>query len=234
MEQGASGLADRHADELTVALRIGHRGAAGYERENTLRSFLRAIDLGVDYIETDLRRTSDDVIVLNHDPWIKGKDDIRREVKSSSLAELRAEFEGIAALDDVLSIARGRTGLMLEIKVVGISEKTIEQVDRSGFDGLVIYASFHHPELLKIRELRPKSKTLALLHGGLVNPIQFAKDARTTHAGLNVEFATEERVTALQRAGLQVFVYTVNELSDIEAMKSVGVDGIISDYPDRL
>jgi glycerophosphoryl diester phosphodiesterase len=228
VEDGAAGLA------VTMPLRIGHRGAAGHERENTLRSFSRAIELGVDYIETDLRRTADGVIVLSHDPWIQGSGVKRLEVKSSTLAQLRAESDVVATLDEVLDIARGRTGLMLEIKVEGIGAATVDQVVHSGFSGPLIYASFHHLELLAIHELRPDARTLALIHGGPVNPTQFARDARATHAGINIEFATEERVTALGRAGFQVFVYTVDEPSDIAAMKLVGVDGIISDYPDRL
>jgi glycerophosphoryl diester phosphodiesterase len=234
MADGASRVASSNTGELTMPLRIGHRGAAGYERENTLDSFRRAIDLGVNYIETDLRLTADGVIILNHDPWIKGDDGHRKEVKSSTLAELPGGLDVIATLADVLDVARGRTGLMLEIKVEGIASRTIEQVERAGFDGPLIYASFHHSELLVFRELRPRAQTLALLHAGPVNPTQFAEDARATHAGLNVEFATEERVAALHRAGFQVFVYSVDEPSDIAAMKMVGVDGIISDYPDRL
>jgi glycerophosphoryl diester phosphodiesterase len=217
-----------------MPLRIGHRGAAGYEQENTLKSFRRAIEIGVDYIETDLRQTADGVIVLNHDPWIKDSRGNRCEVKSSTLAALRSDSEVIATLDDVLDVARGATGLMLEIKVEGIAAATVEQVARSGFSGPLIYASFHHPELLAIRALLPEARTLALIHGGPVNRTEFAEDARATHAGINIEFAAEERVTALHRAGLQVFVYTVDEPSEIAAMKRIGVDGIISDYPDRL
>lgn len=208
-----------------MPLRIGHRGAAGHEPENTLASFRRAIELGVDLIETDLRRTADGVIVLVHDPWLDG-----REVTATPFAALGP----VATLDDLLEVANGKTGLMLEIKVAGIAAATVEQVERSGFEGPLIYASFHHPELLVIRELRPEAQTLALIHGGTVNPTQFALDARATHAGLNFEFATAERVDALHRAGLQVFVYTVDQPSDIAAMKAAGVDGIISDYPDRL
>jgi glycerophosphoryl diester phosphodiesterase len=218
-------------------LRIGHRGAAGYERENTLRSFRRALDLGVDLIETDLRLTADGALVLSHDPRMDVAG-THREVRTATLAELRrspgSEEEGIATLNDLLGVAAGRSGLMLELKVEGIAEQTVEAVTAASFPGPLIYASFHHGELLTIRRLRPEAKTLALIHAGPVDKVQFALDARASHAGINIDFATVEFVSALHQAKLAVFVYTVDEPDEIAAMKALGVDGIISDYPDRL
>jgi glycerophosphoryl diester phosphodiesterase len=208
-----------------MPLRIGHRGAAGHERENTTRSFLRALDLGVDLIETDLRETADGAIVLYHDTWI---------VRTSTLAALRAIDEEMATLEDLLAVANGRCGLMLELKVTGIAERTIAAVAAAGFTGPVIYASFHHDELLTIRRLQPDAKTLALIQAEPVDKTRFAIDAQATHAGINIEFATAAFVSALQKSGLRVFVYTVNEPEDIAAMKALGVDGIVSDYPDRV
>ena len=214
-----------------MPLRIGHRGAAGHERENTVPSFLRALDIGVDMIETDLRSTADGAIVLSHDPWV----DIagtHYQVSASTLAELQdAE---LATLEDLLEVTKGRCGLMLEIKVTGLAERTIATVAAAGFTDPVIYASFHHDELLAIRHLQPDAKTLALIHGQPVDKTQFAIDAQATHAGINIEFANAELVSALQSSGHEVFVYTVDEPEDIAAMKALKVDGIISDYPDRL
>jgi len=208
-----------------MLLRIGHRGAAGHERENTTRSFLRAIDLSVDLIETDLRETADGAIVLYHDASI---------VRTSTLAALRAIDDEMATLEDLLTAANGRCGLMLELKVTGLAERTIAAVAAAGFSGPVIYASFHHDELLAIRRLQPNAKTLALIHAEPVDKTRFAIDAQATHAGINLEFANAEFVSALQKSGLQVFVYTVNEPEDIAAMKALRVDGIVSDYPDRV
>ncbi len=208
-----------------MPLRIGHRGAAGHERENTTRSFLRALDLGVDLIETDLRETADGAIVLYHDAWI---------VRTSTLAALRAIDDEMATLHDLLAVANGRCGLMLELKVTGLAERTIAAVAAAGFSGSLIYASFHHDELLAIRRLQPDAKTLALIHAAPVDRTRFAIDAQATHAGINIEFATAAFVSALHSSGLQVFVYTVNEPEDIAAMRALRVDGIVSDYPDRV
>ena len=211
-------------------LRIGHRGAAGHEIENTVRSFVRAIEMGVDMIETDLRLTVDGAVVLVHDAWIVDTAGVFRQVRSLT----RAELGDVATLDDLLAVANGRCGLMLEMKVTGLAEPTIAAVAASGFCGPLVYASFHHDELLAVRRLQPDAATLALIHGAPVNKAQFVIDAQATHAGIQVEFAEPELVSALQQNGRKVFVYTVNQDEDITAMKALGVDGIISDYPDRL
>jgi glycerophosphoryl diester phosphodiesterase len=212
-----------------MPLRIGHRGAAGHERENTTRSFLRALDLGVDLIETDLRETADGAIVLCHDAWMAS-----HPVRASTLADLRAMDDEMATLEDLLAVANGRCGLMLELKVTGLAGRTLAAVAAAGFTGPVIYASFHHQELLAIRRLEPDAQTLALIHAAPVDESRFAIDAQATHAGINIEFATAAFVSALQSSGLRVFVYTVNEPADITAMKALRVDGIVSDYPERL
>ena len=216
-------------------LRIGHRGAAGHERENTVRSFLRAIEIGVDMIETDLRSTADGAIVLLHDAWID-IEGVQRPVHGSTLADLRKAANGdeLATLEDLLAAANGRCGLMLEMKATGLAARVIAAVADAGFARPVIYASFHHDELLAVRRLQPDAQTLALIHGAPVDKARFAIDAQTTHAGINIEFATAEYVSALQRSGPQVFVYTVNEPEEIAAMKALQVEGIVSDYPDRL
>ncbi len=210
-----------------MPLRIGHRGAAGHVRENTARSFLRALDLGVDLIETDLRHTADGAIVLCHDAWIGG-----HPVHGTTLAGLRAMDDEMATLEELLAITNGRCGLMLEIKVTGLAAQTIAAA--SGFPGPLVYASFHHDELLAVRRLQPNAQTLALIHAAPVDKARFAIDAQATHAGIQIEFASEAFVSELWNSGLQVFVYTVNEPADIAAMKELGVQGIISDYPDRL
>lgn len=210
-----------------MPLRIGHRGAAGHARENTKRSLLRALDLGVDLIEIDLRHTADGAIVLCHDAWFAG-----HQVHELTLAELRRIDGEMATLEELLAITNGRCGLMLEMKVTGLAEQTMAAA--SGFLGPLIYASFHHDELLAVRRLQPDAQTLALIHAAPVDRARFAIDAQATHAGIQIEFANEAFVSELWNSGLQVFVYTVNEPADIAAMKALGVEGIISDYPDRL
>ena len=104
----------------------------------------------------------------------------------------------------------------------------------SAFVQPVIYASFLHAEMLAIKRLASGAHTMALLDGMPVRPTAFARDAEVTHVGLGLDCVSGEFVGVLQREGLRVFVYTVNEPSDIAWVRSLGVEGIVSDFPERI
>src|SRR5258708_6988397 len=157
------------------------------------------------------------------------------KVSDMKLSELRKlavkEDERIPTLEQILSSANGRTGLVLEVISPEAGKETHDLVVKNRFQGPVIYASFLHSELLDIRDADAGAKTLALLEGVPVRPTAFAEDARATHVGLAVDSITEPFVQALHSAGLAVFVYTVNHPWDIAWTKSMRVEGIISDFP---
>ncbi len=219
-------------------LRIGHRGAAGHAPENTLASIRTAIGFGVDLVEVDLQRSRDGQVVIIHDETLDRTTNGKGRVNKKSLAELQAldagKGEHIPTLEELLTLAEGRVGLMLEIKVAGIAELTARIVRQSRFSGPLVYASFLHKELPAVRTADPTAATLALFGRLPKDPVAVATRAGASHVGLRFTMATAQRIAALHRAGLQVFVYTVNAPRDIQAMRRLGVDGIISDYPDRL
>jgi glycerophosphoryl diester phosphodiesterase len=156
-----------------------------------------------------------------------------------TLAELQrfdaGKGEQIPTLEDALRTATGRIGLMLEVKAQGIGEQVFTTVGRSRFTGTTIYASFVTDDILGIKHIEPQAKTMQLLARRLPNqPVPFVKAARASHVGLRHNTVTRPLVDAFHRAAIQVFVYTVNDPSDIRTIRSFGVDGIISDFPDRL
>jgi glycerophosphoryl diester phosphodiesterase len=228
---------ERHRSEK-VTLRIGHRGAAGHAPENTLASIRTAIALGVDLVELDVQRTADDELVIMHDKRVDRTTGGRGYVSQMKLDELRRLDAGggerIPTVHEVLEAARGRTGLMLEIVSPGIGDELHAMVSRSGFGGAVIYASFLHSEVAAIRRIDSNAQTLALIEAVPVDATAFARDARVTHVGLSVDSVTPDFVQALQSDGFKVFVYTVNDRRDIDWLKSLRVDGLISDFPERL
>lgn len=219
-------------------LRIGHRGAAGHAPENTLASVRKAIEFGVDLVEVDVRRSRDGHLVLMHDETVDRTTNGKGKVATRSLADLQAldagKGERIPTLEELLELAEGRVGLMLEIKEAGIADLTVKLVRKTGFTGTVVYASFLHKELPAVRKADSEAATLALFGRRPKDPVAAAARVGVSHVGLRFTTATAQRVSALHRAGLQVFVYTVNEPRDIQAMRRLGVDGIISDFPDRL
>lgn len=219
-------------------LKIGHRGAAGHVPENTLAGIQRAIDWRLDCVELDVVASRDGRLVIFHDRRLERMTDGRGWVSQTAFDDLRKlTVRGghqIPTLEEALDLAGGRIGLMLELKAAGLAQELVEAVRRHGFPGPLIYASFFHPDLVQVRCLEPQAKTLALIVGNLVQPAAFALEAQATHVGAAFDFLTQSAVDAAHAAGLQVFAFTVNDPADIQSITSLGVDGMISDFPDRL
>ncbi len=220
------------------ALRIGHRGACGHEPENTLASIARAIALGCAFTEVDVRRTADGALVLLHDERVDRTTNGQGLVAEMTLADIRKLDAGggqvIPTLEEALATAGGRIGLILELKTEGLAYDLCAIVRASGFAGPVIYASFLHEELQHVRRADPDSKSLVLFKRLPKDPAADAVRLQATHVGLRFDTATRPLVKALHKARLTVFVYTVNKPADIQRMRGLGVDGLISNYPDRL
>lgn len=223
--------------EVTM-LRIGHRGAAGHAPENTVAAIRKGIELAADLVEVDVRRTRDGELVVMHDKRVDRTTNGTGDVARMTLPELRRLDAGggerIPTVAEVLEAADGRTGLMLEMKSQDIANQLYALVRETRFRGPVLYASFLHAELLSIRRADGEAQTLALLEAVPVQAAAFAKDARASHVGLGVGTLTPEFVRALQLDGLKVFVYTVNDPRDIGWVTSLNVDGVISDFPERI
>lgn len=217
---------------------IGHRGAAGHAPENTLAAIRKGIDLGVDFVEIDVRRTADGVLVALHDETVNRTTNGKGRVDRMSLRDVKrfnaGNGEHIPTVGEVLEAARGRVGLMLELKVVGVAQTTTAAVQEAGFKEPVIYASFLHNELSEVRSIDPEA-TLMVLFGRLPRaPIARAMEYGPSHVGLRHDTATRRLVDAFHEENLLVFVYTVDRPGDIQHALSIGVDGVISNWPERV
>jgi glycerophosphoryl diester phosphodiesterase len=207
-------------------LRIGHRGAPGHAPENTLASIEKAIEFGVDVVEIDVRRSLDGYLMIMHDARVD-----RTTGRRGYVHELtRGQMSGVPTLADVIRTVNGRAAIMVELKVRGIVEETLGAVGSHP----VYLASYLHSEMLRVRELAPKMKTIALVDGVPVSPIAFALEAKATHAGFGFDSLEPAVIEMAHAAGLQVFTWTVDDPRDIAQAASLGVDGLISNYPDRL
>lgn len=220
-------------------LRIGHRGASGHAPGNTLLSIETALRLGVDAVEIDIQRTCDGHLIVLHDRMLHPSTTGHGPVESASLDQIRSlrtvrGGQAIPTLDEVLACVSGRAGLMIELKIPGIAAQTLKMVRKANFPGAVYYASFLHEELLAIRALDAGAATIALLEGIPVNMTAFALDAQATHAGLSIHSLSRRFVDELHQSGIRVFTWTVDQPDQIAFAKSCGVDGLISNFPDRL
>ncbi|MGH7230912.1 MAG: glycerophosphodiester phosphodiesterase [Nitrospiraceae bacterium] len=219
-------------------LRIGHRGAAGHAPENTLAAIHKAIALRCDLVEVDVRRTRDERLILLHDEWVDRTTNGKGPIAQMSLKSVRQLNAGggerIPMLEEALQTANHRIGLILELKTTDMGQETIALVRRSRFRGPLLYASFLAEDMRIVRAAEPQAATMTLLDDLPHDPVAQVLNSKATHAGLRFDTATTPLVEALHAAGVQVFVYTVNAHADIRRVRSLGVDGIISDFPDRI
>jgi glycerophosphoryl diester phosphodiesterase len=219
-------------------LRIGHRGAAGHAPENTLAAVRQGIDLGVDFVEIDVRRTADGVLVALHDATVNRTTNGKGRVDALSLGEVRGldagNGERIPMVEEVLQMAGGRTGLMLELKVAGLAHLTVQAVQKAQVDTPVIYASFLHKELTHVRAVETEAGLMVLFDRLPRAPVAYAMQYHPGYVGLRHDRATGRLVDAFHRENVLVWVYTANSLADIRRAISIGVDGVISNFPDRI
>lgn len=223
-------------------LRIGHRGAAGHAPENTLASFEKAIELEVDMIELDVQRCKSGELVVFHDYKLKRMAGKRGYVSDLSLAELKKlDIQGqqIPTLEEALDLIDGRVQVNVELKGTQTAEQTNEILER--YIGMpnwtadhFLVSSFNHYELRHFSELNPEVRTGALVLGILIGYAKFAKavDAYSVNAG--AEFINKRYVDDAHKRGLKIFTWTVNDQDEIDQMKELGVDGIFSNYPERI
>lgn len=223
--------------------RVGHRGAAGYVSENTLRSFEKAVELGCDAVECDVRLTRDHIPVVIHDATVNRMTGGVGEIRRMTLAQLREFRIGeqiIPTLEEVCALAKDRMRVILELKEKHMVRPLLRVVQRCGMTQDVVFSSFAHEELVGLR-LRDHTATIALLFSVLTRkffrvPFIVGKakvyGAREVHVDRRI--LSESLVRHAHDAHVRVTAWTANDPKEISRLKSLGVDGIISDYPDRI
>ena len=224
-------------------LKIGHRGARGYEPENTLIGFQKAVALDVDQIELDIHSSVDGEIMVIHDETIDRTTNGNGYVNSFTRLELQQfQIEGqqyIPTLIEVLNLIDRKCSINIEIKsnglankLVGIIEQYVTEKQWKYSDFIV--SSFEWDNLEKIRLLNPSIPIAVLTETSIEDALAFAKKIKAQAINPDFQLLSTENVSHVQQAGFQVFPWTVNEIEDIKRIQSYKVDGIISDFPDRL
>lgn len=224
-------------------LKIGHRGAMGYAPENTLLSVEAAIKCGADIIEIDVQQCASGEMVVFHDRKVDRTTNGTGFVKQLTLPQLRALDAGsgqhIPTLEETLALINRRCRVNIEIKdhrLVEPIHQLIEQYVRHSqwqYDDFLI-SSFNQYTLRAFTKLNPRLPKGALILGISLGYAEFAKKVSATSVHPSSEFITEDFVHDAHHRGLKVYVWTVNDPDEIAEMKALNVDGIISDYPDRL
>jgi glycerophosphoryl diester phosphodiesterase len=218
---------------------LGHRGCAGIEPENTMRAFKRAMDLGVDFIELDVRKSRDKKLVVIHDDKVDRTTNGNGYVRDLTLEGMRkldaGKGEKIPSLEEAIDLLKeGKQRIAIEIKEPDTLDGIVKIVMEEGLSNKVIIVSFWHNVLKRIKEIEPELKTGAIFVGRPVDTVSIAKAAQSELLCLKHKFIDEEVVVECHENDIGVNAWVVNEIEDIERMKELGVDIISSDYPDRV
>jgi len=222
---------------------IAHRGASAFARENTIESFQKAIEMGADMIEFDVRRTKDHVLVAHHDELMEGK-----PIKDLAYEEIRKMARDqrfpLATLEEVLQCTKEKIKLDVELKEEGYEKQCVELLLKYFNKDQFIITSFHDSCVKRIKEdypdlkvglilgiSRPKFPTFTLLSE--LFPMRRCKKAGADFLVPNWELLKFGFLERMKRENIPVFIWTVNDEEMIRKfLRDERVDGIITDQPD--
>ncbi|HSY16684.1 MAG TPA: glycerophosphodiester phosphodiesterase family protein [Candidatus Acidoferrales bacterium] len=221
---------------------FGHRGAGGHEPENTVRSVRRALELGAEGVEVDVHFVDGQLVVI-HDDTLDRTTNGHGRVAIKSFEYLRSLDAGlgerIPTLAEIFDAVDRRAVINVELKgphtAAPVAALIGDYVDRRGWsiDDFLV-SSFDHARLGEIKRLRPEIRTGALIEKVPRGLAQFAEVLGAWSVHASKRCVTPELVADAHHRGLKVFVYTVNEPEEIARMRALGVDGVFSDFPDRV
>ena len=248
------------AEEPTVGERkqvsnVAHRGATAYSPENTIAAFDLAVDMKADYIEIDVQRSKDGELVLIHDTTVDRTTDGTGKVGDLTLEQLRSldagswkgeQFAGepIPTFEEILDLYRGKVGILIELKAPelypGIEEQVAAALIERNLDKpqneKIIIQSFNFESIKKMDQLLPQVPIGVLTSNRADTTLEALKEFSTYADWFNPSYGivTEELVNQVHSLGMQIGSWTVRSQEAADFLFEMGVDAIISDYPDYV
>jgi glycerophosphoryl diester phosphodiesterase len=226
---------------------VAHRGASGYAPENTLSAMKKAIEMKSYMSELDVQETADGEIILLHDKSLKRTTGVDKNIWEMNYADLKgldvgswysADYknEPIPTLQEVISLVKGKMKLNIELKAnkheKKLAERSLKIVEDNNFLDQVVFTSFKFDEIRKIREINKDAK-VGYIFGQLPEDVDvFTEDIHLL--SVNYKTVDENFMKMAKASGKEVAVWTVNKKEDMERMIKLGVNEIITNYPDRL
>jgi len=220
---------------------IGHRGAAGLAPENTMKAMKAGYEADADMLEVDVRMTKDGRIVAMHDARLARTHHHREAVSGLTYDQFQTltKDSPVPLLETILDKYFGRILLNIEVKSRDCGEAVLELLKvhyikkTSDWDNVII-SSFKGTELGSIRKLAPHAN-LTLLHNE--NPflfIAYQRKLKLTAVGFHRLYLNPLALAIAKRAGLFIYVYTVDRLGALQLLEEQGIDGIVTNYPDKF
>ena len=227
---------------------IAHRGFSSQYPENTMLAFQKAIGIGADFIELDLHKTKDDVIVVIHDDSVNRTSSNERkgeisEMTYDQLSDINVGYttkfggqfsdQKIPSLREVLELAKGKIKVCIEIKVAGIEQQILQLVHEVSMNDQVILFCFDQTVLTKIRKLDAKIPLLYLVEKiELSNIEEASKENFNAVGGGSATIITKELVDIAHSKNIEIWRWTVDNETEILDLLYLGIDGLITNAPD--
>jgi len=224
-----------------MILRIAHRGASGYAPENSVEAFRKAILLRSDVVEFDVRTTRDGELVVAHDDSIGRVTDGSGAISALTLSEIQgynlANGEKIPTFYEVIELLMNRCVFKIDVKDIHSVGDVMRTIINRGIEDLTIISSKIHSALEEIRRVSSRVKVELGGYVGtepLEHELKKIQELKANILSPHVSIVNEEMVRKAHNQGIDVHVWDVNDLPSIEKAKRISVDGITSDYPDRV
>jgi glycerophosphoryl diester phosphodiesterase len=226
-------------------LNIAHRGASARFPENTLVAFRAAIEAGAEMCELDVQLTRDGALAVIHDDTVDRTTDGIGAVAGLTLEQLRRldagvrfgpEFKGerIPTLEEVFDLVDGHCSLNIELKAAGVEPGVTELIRMRGAIGSSLVSSFDWEALARVRHMAPEIRVAPLASGWPARLIGAATEMKADAIHPRFDMVTEDLCVAAHSRGINVYTWTVDEPGVMRKLIADGVDGIMTNYPDRL
>lgn len=230
-------------DALSPIKITSHRGNSISAPENTMYSIVSAVDELADYAEIDVQETKDGTVVLLHDPSLKRTTGVNKyiwELTYDEVLELDAgswfseEFADakIPTLEEVLDYCKGRINLNIELKLNGhnqdLETKVVSLIEQYGFERQCVITSATYESLVNVKKLNPNLKTgyiMSIVYGN------FYDKKYIDFFSMKSSFITQRVVKEAHSRGKEIHAWTVNTKNEMDRLKNMGVDNIITDKP---
>ena len=221
-----------------IPLLIGHRGAPRERPENTLPSFLRALELGADGIELDVHATKDGVVIVHHDAVPRATAPTGRlagrRIDALTFDELQGfSVRGLAlipTLAEVLAVARGRADVFVELKAPGIEEAVVDVIRKSPAPARCAVHAFDHQAVRRVRAIAPELRGGILFDRPLADVRAAMGEADASDVWPQWELVDGPLVDAVHGAGGRVIAWTVNRPERARELAALGVDALCTDH----
>jgi glycerophosphoryl diester phosphodiesterase len=224
-------------------LNIGHRGAKAYEPENTMPSFLKALDLNADGVEFDVHVCKSGELIVIHDSTVNRTTNGTGAVLDLTLSELKElrinKTYEIPTLDEVLQLFNNKHLINIELKGTQTAQLVCDCIEKYvkaqkfSYKNFIV-SSFQRSELEQVANYNSKIPIGILTQASVAQALEWAREFSAVAIHPHFSLLTTENVALTRQKGYQIFTWTVNEFDDIKQVKEFNINGIITDFLERI